>query len=233
MSDIVSENFVMNIQATGSVDGARMALAKGANLNYVDAEGNSAAHHAVLGEHLEALRFLIAEGIDLELADGEGNTALHLACQKESREMILALLIGGADPTKKNNENQKPGEKNGKIYSFVAQIAAENKAFKALGPEQRQKLQQIYNEIAGPAKHINLDMTKMFNMHVNEVDEEEAERDAKDFIASCAICNEERVSFDEWCFAFSKLWVCEQPAYEKFIEDYENALNSKGPFQYR
>ncbi len=52
MSDIVSENFVMNIQATGtiffflsflillgSVDGARMALAKGANLNYVDSDG--------------------------------------------------------------------------------------------------------------------------------------------------------------------------------------------------
>jgi len=233
MSDIVSENFVMNIQSTGSVDAARMAIAKGANINYVDSEGNSAAHHAVLGEHLDALRFLIAEGVDVEIVNGEGNSALHLACQQENREMILALLVAGSDPTKKNIENQKPGEKNGKIASFVAQIAAENKAFKALGPEQRQKLQQIYNEIAGPAKHINLDMTKMFNLHVNEVDEEEAERDAKDFIASCAICNEERVSFDEWLFAFSKLWVCEQAAYEKFIEDYENALNSKGPFQYR
>jgi len=33
-------------------------------------------------------------------------------------------------------------------------------------------------------------------------------------------------------FAFAKLWVCDQNAFQKFIDDYDNAVDRKGPFSY-
>lgn len=157
--------------------------------------GNSAAHHAAMGGYIEVLRYLINEGIDLEVANNEGNTALHFACQNESREMILALVFAGIDPTKKNLNEEKAGEKNTPLSTFIKQIAVENKAFNVLGTDQKRKLKHIYDEISRGDKCINLDRTKMFNVFVDEVSEEEAEKDAKDFIASCAVIDKENVIF--------------------------------------
>jgi len=231
MSDILSENFLMNVQK-GSVSDCQKLISQGAKLNYADSDGNSAAHHAVMGTHIDVLRFLISEGIDLDIANTEGNTALHLACQKESRNFILPLLLAGSDPAKKNSNDEKPGEKSTTITSFIKQIHAENKAFNVLIPDQRRKLKHIFDEIARDIKHINLDRSKMFNMFVDEVSEEEAEKDAKDFIASCALLDKESVNLDEWMFAFAKLWVCDPGAFQKFVDDYDSAVDRKGPFSY-
>jgi len=146
-----------------------------------------------MGGYVDVLRYLINEGIDLEIANNEGNTALHFACQQESRELILPLVFGGIDITKKNLNEEKAGEKNTSISTFVKQIAAENKAFNVLTPDQKKKLKHIYDEISRGDKCINLDRTKMFNIFVDEVSEEEAEKDAKDFIASCAVIDKENV----------------------------------------
>jgi len=48
----------------------------------------------------------------------------------------------------------------------------------------------------------------LFNKYVDEtVTDSNAEKDAKDFIQSVAICSKSTVNIDEWLFAFSKLWV--------------------------
>jgi len=189
----------------GSVDDCRKLLSQGAKLNYVDSDGiniylgifklvgNTAAHHAVMGGHIDVLRYFINESIDLDVANNEGNTALHLACEKESRELILALVFAGIDITKKNLNEEKAGEKSTPIYTFVKQIYAENKAFNVLSPDQKRKLKHIYDEISRGGGCISLDRTKMFNVFVDEVSEEEAEKDATDFIASCAILDKENV----------------------------------------
>jgi len=39
------------------------------------------------------------------------------------------------------------------------------------------------------------------------------------------------VNIDEWIFAFSKLKVVDSGAYEKFIEDYDKAVETKGSFK--
>jgi hypothetical protein len=48
-----------------------------------------------------------------------------------------------------------------------------------------------------------------------------AEKDARDFINSVAICNKTVVNIDEWLFAFSKLYVVDYSIFEKFISDYD------------
>ena len=139
------------------------------------------------------MRFLIAEGAPVDIPNAEGNTPLHLACEKDNREIILALLIAGADASKKNNNEAKPGDKSASLGLFVKQITVENKAFNALSPEQKKKLKTIFDEITREEKHISLELSKQFNIYVNEVSEEEAENDARDFISSCALCNKEKV----------------------------------------
>ena len=127
------------------------------------------------------------------MSNTDGNTALHIACEKENKEMILVLLVAGADPAKKNNKDEKPGAGNTGVSQFLKQVSAENKAFTALNDDQKKKLRNIFKDICKDAKHITLEMSKSFNMYVDDVEEPEAEKDAKDFIESCAICNKEKV----------------------------------------
>lgn len=58
-----------------------------------------------------------------------------------------------------------------------------------------------------------------------------AEKDARDFINSVAVCNKTVVNIDEWLFAFSKLFVVDISIYDKFIADYEIALSARGRFR--
>lgn len=103
------------------------------------------------------------------------------------------LLVAGADPTKKNGKDEKPGSNNTGVNQFVKQVSAENKAFNALNDDQKRKLKTIFKDICKESPQITLDMSKSFNMYVDDVEEAEAEKDAKDFIESCAICNKEKV----------------------------------------
>lgn len=58
-----------------------------------------------------------------------------------------------------------------------------------------------------------------------------AEKDARDFINSVAICNKTVVNIDEWLFAFSKLYVVDYSIFEKFISDYDQAVTTRGRFR--
>ncbi|EGR28615.1 hypothetical protein IMG5_171770 [Ichthyophthirius multifiliis] len=76
---------------------------------------------------------------------------------------------------------------------------------------------------------IDLEKSKRFNKYIDDtINDNIAEKDAKDFIKSCSVCNKEGVNIDEWIFAFSKLFAVDQPAFEKFIEDYDQAVTKKG-----
>lgn len=75
-------------------------------------------------------------------------------------------------------------------------------------------------------KLIDLNKSKRFNKYIDDaINDGGVEKDAKDFIKACAICNKETVSLlldkhglypkllckkvniDEWLFAFSKLFA--------------------------
>jgi len=63
-----------------------------------------------------------------------------------------------------------------------------------------------------------------------QVNDNMASKDANDFISSCAICNKQTVNLDEWIFAFAKLAAVDTETYDKFISEYEAALEKKGKF---
>ena len=71
----------------------------------------------------------------------------------------------------------------------------ESKAFDVLTEEEKKQLKNIFDDIDIDAtKQITQDKSKSFNMFVEGVSEEDAEKDAADFINSCAIINKTSVS---------------------------------------
>jgi Ca2+-binding EF-hand superfamily protein len=109
-------------------------------------------------------------------------------------------------------------------------LIPEEKAFSALGEEQVKKLTEIYNDIDfDDLKAIDLHKAVRFNKYIQEnIPEAKAEKDANDFLKSTAICNKHSVNIDEWIFSFSKLYVCDQEEFKKFIEDYDAAVALQG-----
>ena len=121
---------------------------------------------------------------------------MHYACSKGNREMILLLLMSGADHTKTNTKDEKPGDNNTELKLFMNQILAENKAFDALDEDQKKRLKNIFDDIDKDGfKFINQERSKQFNIFIEGVNEETAEKDAQEFINSCAICNKQTVIF--------------------------------------
>jgi hypothetical protein len=102
--------------------------------------------------------------------------------------------MNGADNTIVNKNNEKPGETKPELKSFINSILGENKAFTVLDDDKKRQLKNIFDDIdKDGAKCINLDKSRGFNMYMEGVPEDSAEKDAMDFISSCAICNKERV----------------------------------------
>lgn len=55
-----------------------------------------------------------------------------------------------------------------------------------------------------------------------------AEKDGKDFIKTAALCNHQTVNIDEWHFSFSKLFATDPITFDKFVDDYDKAVERKG-----
>jgi Ankyrin repeats (many copies) len=199
--------------------------------------------YAAQGGHTEVSRFLLSQGIEINLANNEGNTALHFASKGNQREVILQLLINGAEHTKENGKGEKPGTESTEMKLFFSLIVPENAAFKALNEDQKKQLRNIFDDIVKDQKAITLDRSKEFNLFMEDVTPEAAEKDAQDFIGACALCNKTtvrkyiyvyfKVNYDEWIFAFSKLYAVNQNEYTTFIEDYDAAVTNKGQFRNR
>lgn len=81
----------------GHTDMALMLLDCGADINYVDADGDSNMYHAVCneGHSYEMLKMLIAKGIDVKRFDL--SSILSKACSSGSKGAALMLLDCGAD----------------------------------------------------------------------------------------------------------------------------------------
>lgn len=76
-------------------------LKKGANINHVDTDGNSALKLMVFSGELEMVKYLLSAGADVDVKDAQGNTVLSLlSCFgygngfKQQERDILRLLIG-------------------------------------------------------------------------------------------------------------------------------------------
>jgi murein DD-endopeptidase MepM/ murein hydrolase activator NlpD len=83
------------------------ALAAGADLAVLDAEGRPPLHVAALAGRVDALAALLTAGADVDWAAADGTTALHLALRHapDPRAPLL-LLNAGADPTVRDASGQ-------------------------------------------------------------------------------------------------------------------------------
>jgi murein DD-endopeptidase MepM/ murein hydrolase activator NlpD len=93
--------------AEGDDEALRAALAAGADLGVLDAEGRPPLHVAAAAGRVGALEALLAAGADVHWAAADGSTALHLALRNapDPRAPLL-LLNAGADPTVRDAAGQ-------------------------------------------------------------------------------------------------------------------------------
>jgi len=73
-------------------------LAKGADINVTDENGNSPLHWAVYLEQSNIVETLINHKANLDLKGAEGKSALHLAVQQGFISIAKTLLDAGANP---------------------------------------------------------------------------------------------------------------------------------------
>lgn len=86
----VDRDFIESIKK-GNVLIVRAFLAKGADVNAIDAGGGPALHWAVGGGKPEIVQLLLDQGADISATDSYGQTALELA-EKKDRQEIATLL---------------------------------------------------------------------------------------------------------------------------------------------
>ncbi len=80
-----------------------------ANLNPIDANGNTPLDEAVLHDQIESVRFLIAHGADIKyLHPIDGRGPIHEACIKGFSDLLPPLIDAGADPVRRDRSGQTP-----------------------------------------------------------------------------------------------------------------------------
>lgn len=222
-------NQIMKDIENGNLEGVRSGINKN-GVNLKNEDGKTLVHQCVIHNKRNILIMLLENKVELDFADKLGNTALHAACDMGKKDMVLFLLMSKSDYTLKNNEEKLPGEDDPDVAIFIGNIVDEEKCFQILNPEQVKKLTNIFNDIDyDRSGRITLSKAASFNHFVDSnVSKTALARDAEDFIGECAVINAEDVCLDEWLFSFSKLYYCDKKTFNKFITDYDNAVNRAG-----
>ena len=220
---------LMREARNGSVEGVRQGLKKN-DINVQDKQGLSLLHHAVINNKRKVMVMLVEEGAMIDIQDKEGRTPLHHASAMNSKELILFLLMQKADQSIEDNEKKRAGSGNPDMSIFIENIIEEEKCFKILTPEQVKKLSDIFMDIDyDRTGKISMKKAIAFNHFIDpRVSNTVLMRDAEDFIEDVAVINRQDVCLDEWLFSFSKLLYCDKKVFEKFISDYEQAINTAG-----
>ncbi len=85
---------------------ANMFLQNGANIHYIDQEGQTLIHLAAQFNYCEIIDNLIKRGAKLDIQDNQGNTALHSAIDYRKLEAANLLINNGANTRLVNNEGE-------------------------------------------------------------------------------------------------------------------------------
>ena len=78
-------------------------LARGADINLKDGEGNTALMLAVTGNFAAGVDLLVGRKANINLANGQGETPLIRAVQMRNLEIVRVLLAANADPDQTDN----------------------------------------------------------------------------------------------------------------------------------
>ncbi|WP_312491333.1 ankyrin repeat domain-containing protein, partial [Sphingomonas sp.] len=90
-TDAQGNSALMGVAFKGHADIARLLVARGADVNYRNRAGQTAAMMATLFRQEAILDLLIAHGADLSIADTSGNTARTLAMMQGNAALAERL----------------------------------------------------------------------------------------------------------------------------------------------
>lgn len=82
----------------GDLQDAVLALAEGADVDAINAQGWSALHLSIANSHTDIARVLIDNGADVDVLDNSGMSPLFLAAMLEKLDILQPLLEAGAHP---------------------------------------------------------------------------------------------------------------------------------------
>ena len=100
---------LMQASFIGNSELVKLLLAKGADVNKADSDGNTALHFATVENYLGITRLLLAApGIQVNKVNKDGETPLIVASQAGDYEIVEALLAKGADVNKADKEGRTP-----------------------------------------------------------------------------------------------------------------------------
>jgi len=89
---------LLQVAQDGNLANLQAALAKGAEVNAQDKNGDTALMAAAEKGHRVIVQELLAQdGIEVNAQDKDGDTALIVAAGKGYKEIVRALLAKGAD----------------------------------------------------------------------------------------------------------------------------------------
>ena len=97
--------------STSDIDAARKALASGARVHCIDADGLPALHAAIsCSNALEMILLLMGAGASVnQVREEDERTALHIACEEGPKlDIVEALLASGASPNAKDMSGWTP-----------------------------------------------------------------------------------------------------------------------------
>jgi ankyrin repeat protein len=98
MADAATEKELWDAATSGDQKALEVALKQGVAVDVRQADGTSALHWAVLGQHRQAMASLLQAGADANAADRYGTTPLSLAALNGDAAATHALLQAGANP---------------------------------------------------------------------------------------------------------------------------------------
>mgnify|MGYP003998025029 CR=1 FL=1 len=92
----------------GSLDGIKLHLDNGVDVNVKNSKSSTALHIAVLNGYLEASKFLITQGAEINCEDKYGRTPLHMAAIGGHKKITVLLVDNGANINALTVSNKTP-----------------------------------------------------------------------------------------------------------------------------
>lgn len=112
------------VKTGGHIEVLRLLILKGANVNALTKDGNTALHLAVKERKKDCARLLLASGGNANVRNNlDGETPLHIAAAVGDEQMVKLLLQKGANKDIRNNLGRTAydlAEENGQIRVFDA-----------------------------------------------------------------------------------------------------------------
>lgn len=119
---IKTHNALVEAAQLGNIGYVKSMINGGANINSVDASGQTALIKAASSGNDKMVAALLAGGANINFADPDGNVPLHFAAQNDHPDVMQILISKGAIINVKNNKGQTPMElaiNNGSVHAIM------------------------------------------------------------------------------------------------------------------